>query len=92
MNKKLNKDKVDLKLLVVLKEAVVVKANVEATVWEDVVDKEAVHKLFVKILLVQAVLLEGLSQASRAKLKLAQGQSWEGSSAPSSLPVRFDTC
>ena len=37
---------------------------------EDLVDKEAVHMLFVPILLVEAVMLEGLSQASKAKLKL----------------------
>ena len=62
VNKKLNQSKVVLKLLVVL------KGIVEAG-CEDVVDKEAVHKLFVKVLRFQAVLLD-LSQTSKAKLKL----------------------
>ena len=68
LNKKLNQNKVVLKLLVILKD--IVKAG-----CADDVDKAVGHKLVVKALLFQAVLLEGLSQASKAKLKLAQGQS-----------------
>ena len=90
--KKLNqstKDKVVLKLLVVVKadgeealvEAnllkdvvvkllVVLKAKVGQADVEDVVDKEAVHLLFVEVLLFQALWLVDLSQAPKAKLKL----------------------
>ena len=55
---------------VVLKLLVILKAMIEQADVEDLADKEAVHWLFVKVLLFQAVLLVDLSQASKAKLKL----------------------
>ena len=55
---------------VVLKLLVILKAMIEQGDVEDLVDKEAVHLLFVKILLFQAILLVDLSQALKVKLKL----------------------
>ena len=85
MNKKLKQDKVVPKLLVVLKEVVVkadveanllkdvaCKALIEADVWEDVVDKDVGNKLFLKAMLLQAFLLEGLCQVLSAKSSCAR--------------------
>ena len=58
---------------VVVKLLVVLEAKVGQTDVEAVVDKEAVHLLFVNLLL-QALWLVDLSQALKAKLKLIQVQ------------------
>ena len=71
INKKLNQGKVLLKLLVVLK-VVVEQAVFEADLLKDVVVKGDVNKLLLKVLLLQAFLLEDLSQATSAKLKLVK--------------------
>ena len=75
MDKKLNQNtesKVLLKLLVAFVVDDVAKAVCEAGVLEDVVGKDGVNKLFLKdlLLLLQALFLGVLSQASIAKLKL----------------------
>ena len=69
LTKKLKQGKILLKLLVVLEvvveqavveaallKEVVGKGDVEEAGWEDLVDKKAVHKLFVTVLLLQAIM------------------------------------
>ena len=68
LNKKLNQS-TENKVLFKLFVAVVVDDAAEA-VCEALVDKDVVHKLFPKGFLVQALLLEVLSHAASAKLKL----------------------